>query len=137
MQTVGTLKGVPSPDDVPRAPAWDDASIPAEMRARTYLDVNCAHCHNPAGLASHTQLDLRYTQDDPTHRGILKRPTSAGRASANMYFAIVPGRPDASFLLHRLESAEPAVRMPQIGRTMPHDEGVALIREWIASLNVE
>lgn len=137
MQLVGMLKGVPSPDDAPRAPAWDDNRVPAEMRARTYLDVNCAHCHNPAGLASHTQLDLRYTQDDPNHRGILKRPTSAGRASANMYFAIIPGRPDASFLLHRLESAEPAVRMPQIGRTIPHDEGVALIREWIASLNAE
>src|SRR3546814_5646478 len=64
-------------------PQWDDpkAGSVAE-RARAYLDVNCAHCHNPAGSASNSGLFLRWT-DDPTgvNYGIGKRPTAAGRGS--------------------------------------------------------
>ena len=130
----GFLRGAPTSVESPRAPQWDDESVPLDARVRAYLDINCAPCHNPKGLASHTDLDLTYTQDDPNHRGILKRPTSAGRASMDLYFAIKPGDPDRSFLLQRLLSTEPAVRMPQISRTVVHDEGVALIREWIESL---
>ena len=33
--------------------------------ARAYLDVNCAHCHNPEGSASNSSLFLRWT--DPVH----------------------------------------------------------------------
>jgi len=36
--------------------------------------------------------------------------------------------------LHRMNSTEPAVMMPELGRKMIHKEGVALIRSWIASL---
>ncbi len=130
----GLLRGAPPSEESPRAPRWDDVSVPLDARVRAYLDINCAPCHNPKGLASHTDLDLTYTQNDPNHRGILKRPTSAGRASMDLYFAIKPGDPDRSFLLQRLLSTEPAVRMPQISRTVVHEEGVALIREWIVSL---
>lgn len=130
----GWLVNWPGPDETPRTSPWDDESVPLEDRARAYLDINCASCHNPDGLASHTDLDLTYKQDDPIHRGILKRPTSAGRASMNLEFAIQPGDPDQSFLLRRLLSTEAAVRMPQIMRTVVHEEGVALIRDWILSL---
>src|SRR3546814_1107131 len=80
----------------PTMPQWDDpkAGSVAE-RARAYLDVNCAHCHNPAGSASNSGLFLRWT-DDPTgvHYGIGKRPTAAGRGSGGMEFAIAPGDPE-------------------------------------------
>lgn len=130
----GLLTGAPTVDEMPRTTRWDDESAALDARARAYLDVNCASCHNPEGLASHTNLDLRHVQDDPRHRGIMKRPTSAGRASMDLYFAIKPGDPDRSFLLQRLLSTEAAVRMPQIMRTVVHEEGVALIRDWIVSL---
>ncbi len=50
-------------------------------------------------------------------------------------FDIVPGLPEQSILIYRLESTAPKAMMPQIGRAVVHEEGVALIREWIASLN--
>jgi len=121
----------------PRAARWDDPALAVEVRARAYLDINCAHCHTPKGMAGHTNLFLTYTQNDPRHRGILKRPTSAGPASMNMEFAIRPGDPNDSFLLQRLLSTETAIRMPQIMRTVVHEEGVALIRDWIESLGSE
>ena len=45
----------------------------------------------------------------------------------------MPGDPDSSITVYRMDSNEPDVRMPEIGRSLIHEEGVALIREWIAS----
>ena len=36
-------------------------------------------------------------------------------------------------LLYRMASTEPGVAMPELGRTVPHAEGVQLIRDWIAA----
>lgn len=131
----GLLHGAPDPAKAPKLAAWDDPSSGTlEQRVFGYLDINCAHCHNPQGLASHTRLDLRYTTHDAFERGVYYRPTAAGNAARGRYFAVVPGDPDASFLLHRLQSTQPDIRMPEIGRTMVHDEGVALIAAWIRSL---
>ncbi len=104
-------------------------------RARAYLDVNCAHCHNPAGSASNSGLFLRWT-DDPAgvNYGIGKRPTAAGRGSGGMDFAIAPGDPDHSFLIYRLESTDPGIAMPEVGRSTVHKEGAALLRQWIAEM---
>jgi hypothetical protein len=56
------------------------------------------------------------------------------RGSGGRSFSIVPGQPDASILLHRMQSGEPGVMMPQFGRTVAHEEGVALVRAYIESL---
>lgn len=36
--------------------------------------------------------------------------------------------------MYRIQSIDPGVMMPELGRTMVHEEGVAVVREWIASL---
>lgn len=120
----------------PAMPVWDDpASGSVADRARAYLDVNCAHCHNPAGSASNSGLFLRWT-DDPAgvNYGIGKRPTAAGRGSGGMDFAIAPGKPDHSFMIYRLESTDPGIAMPEVGRSTVHKEGAALLRQWIAEM---
>ncbi|WP_428629602.1 SO2930 family diheme c-type cytochrome [Sphingopyxis sp.] len=120
----------------PVMPQWDDPkSGSVADRARAYLDVNCAHCHNSAGSASNSGLFLRWT-DDPAgvNYGIGKRPTAAGRGSGGMDFAIAPGDPAHSFLLYRLESTDPGIAMPEVGRSTVHKEGAALLRQWIAGM---
>jgi uncharacterized repeat protein (TIGR03806 family) len=120
----------------PTMPVWDDPkSGSVATRARAYLDVNCAHCHNPAGSASNSGLFLRWT-DDPAgvNFGIGKRPTAAGRGSGGMDFAIAPGDPGHSFLIYRLESTDPGIAMPEVGRSTVHREGAALLRQWIAEM---
>ena len=126
------LTGLPA--DPPKLPRWDDVAQPVEARARAYLDVNCGHCHSRAGFASNSGLYLQFGETDPAHRGILKRPVAAGRGSGGKQFAIAPGDPDASILLHRMQSTEPGVMMPQFGRTVVHEEGVALVRAYIAGI---
>ena len=120
----------------PTMPQWDAPMAGSvETRARAYLDVNCAHCHNPAGSASNSGLFLRWT-DDPAsvNYGIGKRPTAAGRGSGGMDFAIAPGDPAHSFLIYRLESIDPGIAMPEVGRSTVHREGAALLRQWIAEM---
>lgn len=120
----------------PAMPQWDDPkSGSVAERARAYLDVNCAHCHNPAGSASNSGLFLRWT-DDPTgvNYGIGKRPTAAGRGSGGMDFAIAPGDPDNSYMIYRLESTDAGIAMPEVGRSTVHREGAALLRQWIAEM---
>jgi hypothetical protein len=45
-----------------------------------------------------------------------------------------PGDPERSILMFRVESDEPGVKMPELPAVLVHDEGVSLLREWIASL---
>lgn len=131
----GLLHGAPPSAEAPRLAVWDDpATGTLEQRALSYLDINCAHCHNPAGLAGPTLLNFTLDEALVNRPGVFHRPTAAGNASRGRNFAIVPGNPDASFMLSRVSSTHAFIRMPQIGRTVVHDEGVALLRDWILSL---
>ena len=49
-------------------------------------------------------------------------------------YDIVPGAPDQSILLFRMDNVEPDQMMPEVGRSTIHTEGIALIRAWIESL---
>ncbi|MCW3846589.1 hypothetical protein OF829_05015 [Sphingomonas sp. LB-2] len=117
-----------APRDAPRLARWDDPKAPLESRARAYLEANCAHCHNPQGAASNSGLYLDWRQPSP---GFLKRPVAAGRGSGARAFDIVPGDADASILIFRMESTDPGIAMPELGRATVHAEGVALLRKWI------
>jgi len=133
---IGYLTGSPkNPDDAPRMPVWDDPSTGSvHERARAYLEMNCSSCHRPEGIAYTSGLDLTFAQQTPVRYGVFKAPVAAGRGVGNGRFAIEPGRPDRSFLVHRLRSTDPGVRMPIVGRGLQHEEGVALIEQWIAQM---
>jgi hypothetical protein len=115
-------------------PRFADASAPMEARARAYLDANCGHCHRRQGSASNSGLFLDWEEEDAVAIGIGKRPVAAGRGSGGHSFAIDPGHPARSILLFRMESTEPGVMMPELGRTLPDTDGIALVRAWIAGL---
>lgn len=120
--------------DTPTLARWDDQAAPLADRARAYLEVNCAHCHSAKGPASNSGLFFDHDQIDPVALGIGKRPVAAGRGSAGRDFAIAPGDPDASILIARMESTDPGVAMPELGRATVHREGVAMLRRWIAAM---
>ncbi len=132
---VGYLKGSPPSEQVPKATVWNDpASGSLAARARTYLDVNCAHCHNPDGPANNSGLYLASDVADPLRLGVCKVPVAAGKGTGGLRFDVVPGKPEESILAHRLESDQPKVMMPEIGRSLVDREGAALVRDWIASM---
>lgn len=116
-------------------PVWDKPeSGTVALRARAYLDANCGHCHNKAGPADTSGLWLDWDQPADTNLGIGKRPTAAGRGSVGLDFAIKPGDPAASYLVARMASTEPGIAMPELSRSMTHEEGVALVSQWIREM---
>jgi uncharacterized repeat protein (TIGR03806 family) len=128
------LEGAPDPSQAPRLAGWNEPEKGTlERRARAYLEGNCAHCHNGAGLSANTDLYLRADEAVPEHFGVCK-PTGDLMASGGLPLDIVPGNPDASALVFRLASTDPQKMMPQIGRSLVHAEGLELVREWISGL---
>lgn len=112
---------------------------PLTDRVRAYLDSNCGHCHTEGGTASESALLLSYDFTDPSldagNWGVCKTPTSAGGATCGHTFDIVPGDPDNSIFICRLTSTDPEVRMPPLVSRVPHEEGIALVREWISGMS--
>lgn len=124
------------PEKIPAIAVWDDpATGSTEDRARAWLDINCAHCHNPDGPANTSGLFLEIHREDPHVWGIFKAPVAAGRGSGGRQFDIHPGNADQSILYYRIDSDDPGVMMPELGRKMIHKEGVTLIKEWINELD--
>jgi uncharacterized repeat protein (TIGR03806 family) len=121
-------------DGAPATPDYRDAALPLESRARAYLDANCGHCHAPGRPADTSGLFLTWDETDPTRLGVMKHPVAAGRGSGDLEFDIVPGDPAASILTYRVASTDPGVMMPEVGRGLVHDEGLALLSDWIAAM---
>ena len=63
-----------------------------------------------------------------------KPPVAAGIGSGGREYDIVPGQPDQSILTYRIASTHPGVMMPELGKRLVHEEGVALVRQWIAAM---
>ena len=134
-QKAGMLTGLPALASCPKAAVWNKPETGSlNDRARIWLDINCAHCHNPKGPAMTSGLNLSVSETDPTALGILKTPVAAGRGSGGHSFDIVPGKPDESILMYRLQSTDPGEMMPELGRKTVHTESLTLLRAWINAM---
>jgi uncharacterized repeat protein (TIGR03806 family) len=133
---LGILAGAPPPAEAPRLAVWDNPNSGSiDARARAWLEVNCAHCHNPKGPARNSGLHLTADVSDPYQLGVFKTPVAAGKGTGGRLYSIVPGKPEESIMLFRLETTHSGSMMPEFGRSLVHKESVALIREWIAGLD--
>ena len=124
-------------DSTPFFPPWDDNHFSLNERARSYLEVNCGHCHSPKGSASTSGLFLQYANKNLAQIGFFKSPVAAGTGSGGFDYDILPGKPDESILTYRMSSTNPGDMMPEIGRKLVHQEGVQLVKEWIKSLDTQ
>ncbi|MBM4364242.1 MAG: hypothetical protein FJ104_16305, partial [Deltaproteobacteria bacterium] len=140
LASLGLFAAAPPPASARTRLVDPFGSAPIFDRVRSYFDGNCSHCHQPGdlpGSLSGFWLDFASTEpatNVPANWGICKQPTSAGGATCGRQLDVVPGAPDDSVLLCRLEATDPKVRMPPLGRTLVHAEGVALLREWVSGL---
>lgn len=130
----GLLSGAPAADEIPTAAMWYDDAASLESRARAYLDINCAHCHNPVGAADTSGLFLDQSTEIGASFGVCKPPVAAGSGTGDRLVDIFPGKPEESILVYRMETTDPGAMMPELGRSTTHTEGVDLIAQWIESL---
>ena len=123
-------------DSIKKIPDYSNSkSGSLDERARAYLDVNCAHCHQENGSAKTSGLSLGFDEKDNFKLGVNKAPVAAGSGSGNLSFDIVKGHPEKSILLYRMKHLEPGIVMPEIGKNTLHIEGIRLIEDWIKSLD--
>lgn len=120
--------------DWPRATDWRDEKKTIAARARAYLDINCAHCHSETGAGDTSGLWLNKEIAVGTHLGLCKPPIAAGQGTGGRRWGIDPGDPENSILVYRMASRDPGAMMPELGRSLVHEEGLALIRDWISGL---
>ena len=114
-----------------------DSSGTLHERAMAYLDINCAHCHRREGSANTSGLHLRADAKLDLALGVYKATVSAGAGTGGNTYSIVPGHPEESIMIYRMSSTNPGAMMPELGRTINHTEGIALISDWIKNMEVE
>jgi len=112
LASIGMLQGASS-NNISVLPNWENDNLLLEDRARAYMDINCAHCHQPgSSVPPGFTLDFRL-ETDFNNTGIY-----ANRGE----------------VIARFQSTLPTYRMPQLGRTVVHAEALQMLEEYIDSL---
>ena len=117
-------------------PDPSDESFSLAERARSYLHLNCAHCHRETGLGGRADFQLLHWLDDED-LGVIDARPMVGLPGIDPSEArlVLPGDPDRSEMYRRMVT-EVAGRMPLLGgETCSDVEGAELIRKWIESMD--
>ena len=129
LRDAGYFSNAPdSPNLLPRHLRPDETNFPLEARVRSYLAVNCAHCHRAGGTAP-TAWDARASLT-LEQTGLVHGPAvNNGGNAANRL--VVPGDTARSIVLSRVAVANGFTRMPQLGSNELDQEAITLLTQWI------
>ncbi len=122
--------------DYSNLPRWVnplDEAAPLALRARSYLQTNCAHCHLPGGLRR-TEIDLRFSTP-LTAMGIVDEESAVDDFDSAERRILRPGEPDDSVLLLRTLNLGQQ-RMPPVASNLIDVQGTSVLRRWIASQGI-
>ena len=111
---IGLLEGVSNISDITVLADWEDeVNFDIFERGRSYIDINCAHCHQPGGFVpTGFLLDFRL-ETEFSETGIYERRGQ---------------------IEDRVQSTTPTYLMPQIGRSLVNAEGVAMLLEYLEAI---
>jgi uncharacterized repeat protein (TIGR03806 family) len=131
LHEAGILAWTPVPAQLPRLVDPYDESADLDRRARSYLQTNCAHCHQfnaggTANIALGFEIPLRQTQTV----GIRPIQGTFGIAAPRI---IAPGDPGRSVLFYRMSKLGGG-RMPRAGSNQVDERATRMIYNWIARL---
>ncbi len=109
LQSLGILNSFPV-NQVTQIVDYNDPLASISERGRAYLDMNCAHCHNPKGWDIPAQVDIDFRYELPVDQtGIIYEKDKISNA-----------------LTHG--------KMPFIGTTLKDEEGITLVLQYLESL---
>lgn len=116
---------------------YNDTSKSLEIRVRSYLDSNCSHCHAVDRHCDYRPMRFPFSESGNsnglTNLGVCVDTQDYSFAPA-LTKIVSPGNINRSMLYYRINTTDESFRMPLHGRTVIHEEGVALIEQWINSL---
>jgi putative heme-binding domain-containing protein len=124
-------KALAEPPTAQKLSAIGDMSGDLSGPARSYLQVNCAHCHQ-FGAGGTANIDMRFTTELAKSRMMDARPVQGAFeiAGANI---IAPGEPYRSILYYRMAKSGPG-HMPHLGSELIDEHGLRLIHDWIVQI---
>ncbi|MFD0963200.1 hypothetical protein [Pseudofulvibacter geojedonensis] len=124
---------LPTSSEIETVVNWKDTSNSLDLRARSYLDINCAHCHIQDAHCSYRPIRLAFNEtSNPDNYGECIVPDE--NINNALTHIVSPTRTNRSVLFYRMNTTNESVRMPLIGRTILHEEGLLLMEDWINSL---
>lgn len=109
----------------------DDDGVSYQLRAKSYLHSNCAHCHQPNEVDT-TTIDLRF-ETSLLDMNVCGATPLRGDIGLNNPFLIDPDGTIAnpnSALIARMESNDPGLRMPPLASDLPDLEAIDLLKLW-------
>ncbi|MGV9004673.1 hypothetical protein [Flavobacterium sp.] len=118
---------------------YEDLSKSVELRARSYVDINCAHCHQNNRHCDYRPMRFAFyetgnTTNGLTNMGVCVNTSDMQDFPTQLATVVTPKNVDNSMLFYRMNTTNESYRMPLHGRTLIHIEGVLLIKDWINSL---
>jgi glucose/arabinose dehydrogenase len=119
------------PDEYPRLADPYDRTGDVEARVRSYLQANCAHCHQWAG-GGNSAIDLQINTPRDKMRLVGEAPLH-DRFGVRDALLVAPGAPERSILYHRV-SKRGAGQMPPLASSLVDEEAKDLLAAWIRRL---
>jgi uncharacterized repeat protein (TIGR03806 family) len=117
---------------VPTAVSIADESASHELRARSYLDINCSQCHRPGGPTQAT-FDARLTTPPFWQNMINVNPANPlGVANARI---IAPGSTGRSMVHARLGSLQAGIAMPPLAKGRVDQDALQAVIDWIGRID--
>lgn len=130
LRLTGYLTGAPvSTAGLPRHFRPDESSVSLENRVRSYLDVNCAYCHQSGGTGGgywDGRAHLTLAETKLIKGATIDPPLQPGDQ------LVVPADLAKSILFNRTAAANGYSRMPPLATSVIDLEGAQLIAEWIS-----
>lgn len=117
--------------NLPRHTRPNEEDYSLEHRARSYIDVNCAYCHQEDGTGNitgaiwdgraHLNLDATNIVNGNVYRG----------TASPDHKMLVTGTADNSVLYNRMSGATYYAQMPPLAKNTVDHEGSELLAKWI------
>ncbi|TAE77177.1 MAG: hypothetical protein EAZ65_01735 [Verrucomicrobia bacterium] len=129
LRLTGYLTGAPTNSiGLPRHFRPDETSVSLENRVRSYLDVNCAYCHQSGGTGGgywDGRAHLSIAETKLIKGATVDAPLQVGDQ------LIVPAHPAKSIIFNRSAAANGYSRMPPLATSVVDLEAAQLIADWI------